>query len=154
MLSPAEHRAKEVPADLHISRVELPTPSFNKYFYVEVGRGWRWRDRLVWTDQDWHNYVHLENLCTFGAFHRGAPVGYYELLSKPETGVEIAYFGLMPAFIGQGFGGALLSSAIQHAWELGPERVWLHTCTLDHPAALRNYQARGFQLYEETTEPY
>jgi GNAT superfamily N-acetyltransferase len=65
-----------------------------------------------------------------------------------QSGVEIAYFGLLPAFIGRGLGGALLTNAIEEAWQMSPERVWVHTCTLDHPSALANYQARGMEVYK------
>jgi GNAT superfamily N-acetyltransferase len=61
----------------------------------------------------------------------------------------LSYFGLLPPFLGQGIGGALLTAAIERAWAMDARRVWVHTCTLDHPAALRNYQARGFRLYDE-----
>lgn len=63
--------------------------------------------------------------------------------------VEIAYFGLLPQFIGKGFGGHLLTRAVEQAWAMGARRVWVHTCTLDGPAALANYQARGFRIYKE-----
>ncbi len=70
----------------------------------------------------------------------------------PEDGsVEIAYFGLFPNAIGQGLGKHLLSCAVRDAWALGPSRVWLHTCTLDHPAALPNYKKRGFLPYKTET---
>jgi GNAT superfamily N-acetyltransferase len=67
--------------------------------------------------------------------------------------VEIAYFGLAPKFIGRGFGGYLLSQAIKSAWKMkGTQRAWVHTCTLDHPGALRNYKARGMEVYRVATE--
>jgi len=62
--------------------------------------------------------------------------------------VEIAYFGLVPQFIGRGLGGPLLTRTLEEAWKLGPNRVWVHTCTLDHVAALANYKARGMVVYE------
>jgi GNAT superfamily N-acetyltransferase len=73
--------------------------------------------------------------------------GYFELRRHP-TDVEIAYFGLVPRFIGQGLGGALLTRAAQEAWTIGASRVWLHTCTLDSPHALPNYLARGFREFK------
>jgi GNAT superfamily N-acetyltransferase len=84
----------------------------------------------------------------------GTPAGYFELDHKPHSGVEIAYFGVLPAFLGRGIGGQLLTRAVERAWLLKPARVWLHTCTLDHPNAMANYQARGFRVYqtEERTE--
>ena len=78
--------------------------------------------------------------------------GFFELVEDADGGVEIAYFGLLPAFIGQGLGGALLARAVEEAWRLGSRRVWLHTCSLDAPQALPNYIARGFRV--ERTEEY
>ncbi len=70
-----------------------------------------------------------------------------------EQWKEIAYFGLLPEFIGRGLGGALLTSAIEEAWRMSPSitRVWVHTCTCDHPSALANYQARGMVIYKRET---
>jgi GNAT superfamily N-acetyltransferase len=75
----------------------------------------------------------------------GGPAGYFELREHDDASVEIAYFGLLPDFIGRGWGKYLLTRAVQIAWDLGATRVWLHTCTLDHPAALPNYLKRGFR---------
>ena len=77
--------------------------------------------------------------------------GYFELEWRPDTSVEIAYFGLVPEFIGRGLGKHLLTRAVQEAWRLGATRVWLHTCTLDGPAALPNYVARGFTPFKTET---
>jgi len=86
------------------------------------------------------------------AYVEGTPAGYFQLDAATEPGsVEIAYFGLAPDAIGQGLGKHLLSCAVRDAWALGPKRVWLHTCTLDHPHALPNYQKRGFVPYKTET---
>jgi GNAT superfamily N-acetyltransferase len=79
------------------------------------------------------------------------PAGYFELRRQPDGAVEIAYFGLLPEFIGRGLGKFLLSEATRRAWELGATRVWLHTNTLDHAAALPNYLARGFSVVRTET---
>jgi GNAT superfamily N-acetyltransferase len=63
--------------------------------------------------------------------------------------VELVQFGLTPEFIGQGLGKFFLQWAIDRAWGYGPRRLWLHTCTLDHPAALPNYLKAGFRIYKE-----
>jgi GNAT superfamily N-acetyltransferase len=76
---------------------------------------------------------------------RAAPAGYFELRAHDDRSVEIGYFGLLPEFLGRGWGGYLLTRAAEAAWAMKPERVWLHTCTLDHPAALPNYLRRGFR---------
>lgn len=82
---------------------------------------------------------------------RGTPAGFFEL-HRTAHDTEIAYFGLLPELTGRGLGKALLTYATQEAWRSAPARVWLHTCSLDHPAAIHNYRARGFTVYRE--EPY
>lgn len=125
----------------------------NRFLYELVGEPWAWRDKLSWSEHQWRSYAEGEGLRTFVAYYDGSPAGYFEL-SLQEEEVEIAYFGLAPTFIGKGFGGPLLSRAIEEAWQMKPKRVWVHTCNLDHPVALRNYQARGMVIYKtETKEP-
>ncbi len=126
---------------------------FNRFLYALVGEAWNWRDKLSWTDERWKKYVESESLKTFVGYWDGSPAGYYELLLEDES-VEITYFGLAPSFIGKGLGGALLTSAIKEAWRMNPRRIWVHTCTLDHPAALQNYLSRGMTVFRtETKEP-
>ena len=79
---------------------------------------------------------------------RGVPAGYVELDRRVEQEVEIAYFGLVPEYIGRGLGPALLDRALERAWSYGPRRVWLHTCSLDHPKALAVYRRAGFEVYD------
>ncbi len=123
----------------------------NRALYRLVGEQWGWIDKLGWSDQDWERYAADEHLRTFIASWRGATAGYYELRRDDAQAVEVAYFGLAPDFIGRGLGGALLTDALKRAWAWDARRVWLHTCTLDHPAALKNYLARGMQVYDQKT---
>ena len=85
----------------------------------------------------------------------GETAGYFELHREDDGAVEIVYFGLLPQYTGRGLGGALLTEAVERAWASGAARVWLHTCTFDHPAAIPNYLARGFTVFktEEYTVP-
>ena len=124
---------------------------FNRFLYFTVGEPWAWNDKRGWTDEQWRAYAESERLRTCAAFHDCSPAGYYELYRGDDTEIEIAYFGLLPAFVGRGLGGALLTSALEEAWRQKPSRVWVHTCTLDHPAALQNYQARGMKIYKSET---
>jgi GNAT superfamily N-acetyltransferase len=124
----------------------------NRFFYYEVGAKWRWVDRLDWTDPQWLAYVGRPELQTWVAYLEGTPVGYFELESQPTGDVQLMYFGLLPRFIGQGCGGPLLTAAVEQAWKMGAKRVWVHTCTLDHPSALANYQSRGFEIFETKTK--
>ncbi|PYP03668.1 MAG: N-acetyltransferase [Gemmatimonadetes bacterium] len=139
--------------ELTVEPVARPTPELYRECYRSVGAAYHWRDRWDWTDQDIRAHLAQPEITLHVARRRGALAGWYELRRVPEDGsVEIAYFGLLPDAIGQGLGKHLLSCAVRDAWALGPSRVWLHTCTLDHPHALPNYQKRGFVPYK--TEEY
>ena len=105
-----------------------------------------------------HMKVELVKEFTFEAAHHlpRVPEGHKcRLLHGHGYRVEIAIFGIAPKFIGKGYGGALLTAALEEAWRGRPNRVWLHTCTLDHHAALPNYLARGMTVYrvEEASAP-
>ena len=153
MTSPSQLCPAQRPhSDLRMEAVCPPCPALNRYLYETVGEDWHWTDRLVWTDAQWEAYVRRPEVQTWAGYVQGAPAGYYELEKQPEDNVEIAYFGLLPAFIGQGIGGNLLTRAVECAWQMGARRVWVHTCSLDHPAALSNYQARGFRIFQTITE--
>jgi GNAT superfamily N-acetyltransferase len=121
----------------------------NRCLYALIGDRWSWTDKLVWSDAQWENYAHADNLRTYVAFYDGVIAGYYELRRDVARNVEIVYFGLVSEFIGRGYGAALLTEALQNAWAWDARRVWVHTCTRDHPAALKNYQARGMTIYDE-----
>ena len=146
-------KAKDAPAGLTLVECEIKQYQFNRFLYQLVGTNWQWIDKLSWSDAQWQDFVENDNLRTWVAYCRGAPAGYYELQRQDGGNVEIAYFGLAPRFIGKGFGGYLLFRAIRSAWQWeGTQRVWVHTCSLDHPGALHNYQARGMVVYRVETE--
>ena len=151
MKRPEELQPKEADIDgLRIERVGIPSPELNRFLYVTVGHRWQWIDRLVWTEKDWTEWVERDELQTWVAYVKGTPAGYFELEFQ-DGNVEIAFFGLLPRFIGLGLGGHLLTEAIRRSWDMGATRVWVHTCTLDHPNALANYKARGLQIFREET---
>jgi GNAT superfamily N-acetyltransferase len=140
-------------ARLRILEATTPQLEFNRFLYHAVGRDWSWNDKREWTDDQWKDYVGSAGLRTFVAYVDGSPAGYFELLPDGEGGIEIVYFGLLPSFVGRGLGGHLLTTALEEAWRMDPTRVWVHTCSLDHPAALKNYQARGMDLYRTEQKP-
>ena len=127
-----------------IRRLEPCPVGLYRMLYVGVGGPWHWYERLIWSDEALAVHLGRPEVEVHLLEVGGQPAGYFELDRHPDKGTEIAYFGLMPGFIGQGFGGWLLRQAIASAWEGRPRRVWLHTCTLDHPAALPNYLRHGF----------
>lgn len=149
MLDRNAFRPKASPAGFEVVKVAPADPELNRRFYRDVGGSWNWTDKLVWSADDWRRYVCRDALTTWVGRLGDEPVGYFELESQPEGNVEIAYFGLLPPFIGRGLGGAFLSAAIERAWELpGMRRVWVHTCTDDHQHALDNYRKRGFEVFK------
>ena len=127
-----------------------PDFQLNKFFYKQVGKKHRWVDRLSWSDEKWIKYISNKNLDTYLITEKEDLVGFFELLYNPELKeTEISYFGLLEEYIGKGIGGYALSEAIKKSFEKNIKRVWLHTCTLDHPNALKNYIARGMKVFRK-----
>lgn len=139
--------ADEVDRDLRLEAVDPGDWRFNRGLYREVGSDWRWIDKAEWSPEQWRDHAADPAVHTFAARLRGQLIGYLELLAENEA-VQIHYFGLLPEFIGRGYGGQLLTMALRRAWSMQPRRVWLHTCDKDHPAALKNYLARGMEVYK------
>lgn len=137
--------------ELRIERAEIPCPELSRFFYTSVGGDLFWLDRLPWSWTRWMAWLDRPVVETWIGSVAGTPAGYFELEHQEGASTEIAYFGLLPRFVGRGLGGALLSAAVERAWESGARRVWLHTCSLDHAAALPAYQARGFRLFRTVT---
>ena len=125
----------------------MASPELNRFLYTAVGGLWHWTVRLSWTYDEWIRYLGRDHLQTWVGYYRGTPAGYFEMETIDDQ-VEICSFGLVPQFIGQGLGGDLLTRAVATAWSGGASRVWLHTCNLDSPIGLKNYLARGFQVYK------
>ena len=138
-------------SDIRVDRVSNCPASFWRYLYTEVGREFHWIDRLPWTDDEIRAYVTDPQVSLWLMTVAGAPAGYFELRRDRVGGVEIVYFGLLPEYTGRGLGGHLLTIAVEEAWALGGDRVWLHTNTLDHPGALPNYLKRGFRAFHAET---
>ena len=152
MRSPSELRPKRSPDPrFQVREATVKQWEFNRFLYLLVGRDWHWNDKKTWTDEQWRHYAESKTLRTFVAYYDGAVAGYYEMRRDNIDGVEIAIFGLTPKFVGRGLGGVLLTNALETAWQMNPGRVWLHTCTSDHPSALPNYQARGMRVYRVET---
>ncbi len=153
MRDPSALRPAPAPAEIpvELKRAEHPCPELGRFLYTAVGGDWYWTDRLSWTYDRWHSRMSTPGVETWVAYVQGTPAGYFELEAQLEGQVEIASFGVLPQFTGKGLGGYVLTAAIQRAWKLGTRRVWVHTCTLDGPHALANYQARGMTVFREET---
>ena len=140
-----------LPEPLTVMRSQQPTPSFYRYLYGAVGGSWHWIDRLSWSDELVSQYLHRPCVQLWVLYVAGTPAGYCELVQEGDE-VSVSYFGLFPEFLGRGLGRLWLGWTLHQAWDLEPRRVWLHTCDLDHPAALPLYQKLGLQPYDQTTE--
>ncbi len=152
MLNEEELHFKELPDSAQLMEIAQNQPGFNKALYQIVGGDWEWTDKLNNSDPQWRSYVERDELRTWVAYSEGAIAGYFELELQNHD-VEIKYFGLTKEFIGKGLGRGLLSAAIQQAWNWqDTKRVWVHTCSLDHPNALSNYQRCGFKVFKTVKE--
>jgi GNAT superfamily N-acetyltransferase len=149
LTDPSELRGAAPDPWLRVERVQSCPPSFYRYLYAEVGRRWHWHDRRDWTDERITRHLADPAVSLWVGWLAGAPAGWFELAQHGDSSVEIAYFGLLPERTGRGLGRRLLTDAVERAWGLGALRVWLHTCSLDSPAALPNYLARGFAPFRE-----
>jgi|TARA_B110000238_G_scaffold185683_1_gene214161 ribosomal protein S18 acetylase RimI-like enzyme len=143
---------KEVKKPLQNYLVELADPKdfqLNKFFYKNIGKNCQWVDRLVWTDIKWIDYISNNQLFTYMIKDKSEMAGYFELLyNKQNKEAEIAYFGILEEYYGKKLGGYLLCEAIKNSFILGAKRVWVHTCSLDHENALKNYLARGMTIFK------
>lgn len=137
------------PRDYRLLEAVDPTPEFARYLYISVGASCLWYMRLDWDYERWRARFAGDDVRLWVAYDDALPIGFFELERQPRDNVEICYFGLIPEVIGQGHGKRLLNDAIIAAKTMDAKRVWLHTCTLDHPNALANYQARGFRVFRE-----
>ena len=124
----------------------------NKFFYKNIGKKHHWVDRLVWTENQWIDYVSNKNVKTYVLKKGNDFVGYFELNLHPEKDeVEIAYLGLLEEYQNKNLGSFLLSKAIRNSFLNKPKRVWVHTCSLDHKNALNNYISRGMKIFKTET---
>ena len=124
----------------------------NKFFYKNVGKNHHWIDRLVWTENQWINYVSDKKVKTHILKDKDDLAGYFELIiHQDKNEVEIAYLGLLEEYQNKKLGSYLLSSAIKKSFSEKIKRVWVHTCSLDHKNALKNYISRGMKVFKKET---
>ena len=144
-------KAKSKPTeDLVIELIDPISFELNKFFYKQIGLDHYWRDRLLWSDKEWFNYVSNKNLETHVLKNGDDLIGYYEQEYHPELNeVELINMGVLKEFRGQKLGSTLLNHAIASASRKNPNRMWVHTCSLDHKHALQNYKSKGFEIFKE-----
>ena len=140
---------KEISENYSIKLLNPTNFQLNKFFYKNIGKNHKWVDRLVWTETQWIEYVLNKNVKTYIFKNKEDLAGFFELIFHMEKQeVEIAYFGLLEEFQNKKLGSHLLTEAIKISFEYNINRVWLHTCSLDHNNALNNYIARGMKIFK------
>jgi GNAT superfamily N-acetyltransferase len=137
------------PEGLSVVHARTPTVPYYRFLYNEVGRAYHWRSRGQLSDAELAAAIGDPRNELYVLHVDGTPAGFAELDRRQADDVELVQFGLMPPFIGRGLGARFLAWTIHRAWQSGPRRFWLHTCTLDHPRALPNYLAAGFRIFRE-----
>ena len=132
-----------------VSLLDPTNFQLNKFFYKNIGKKHSWIDRLVWIDSQWIDYVSNKKVKTYIFKHREDLAGFFELIFHFEKNeVELAYFGLLQEYHNKRLGSYLLFEAIKKSFVKKINRVWVHTCTLDHKNALNNYISRGMKVFK------
>ncbi len=149
MLSRPARRIPPPVEGVEIVRAEPPTIGFYRSLYDSVGRDWNWVDRKRMSDAELSAILHDDLVEVYVLYVDGVPAGFGELDRRREHEIEFRYFGLVSEFIGKGLGKHFLHWMLDKAWAYDPKRVWLHTCELDHPAALPMYRQAGFVVFDE-----
>ena len=135
-----------------VNFLDPPNFQLNKFFYKNIGKDHHWVDRLIWSDKEWIDYVCNEKVSTYILRKEEDVCGYFELIfHKDKNEFEIAYFGVLKEYHNKKLGSFLLSFAIKKCFEKKINRVWVHTCSLDHDNALNNYLSRGMKIFKKET---
>ena len=139
-------------SEYEILQICPPDFQVNKFFYKNIGKKHQWTDRLIWKDSRWIGYVNDEKVDTYILKQNDDMAGYFELIHHRNANeIEIAYLGLLEEYLNKKLGSFLLDSALKRGFLKKPKRIWVHTCTLDHKNALKNYLARGMKVFKEET---
>ena len=129
--------------------VDPPDFQLNNFFYKQIGKEHKWVDRLIWNENQWIKYINNSNVRTYTLQDNNNLAGYFEqIFDQKKLECEIAYFGILQDYVGKKLGGYLLSQAIKKSFAVGANRVWVHTCSLDHKYALKNYLSRGMKIFK------
>ena len=136
--------------DYSVSLINPINFQLNKFFYKNIGKNHKWVDRLIWTEKEWIDYVSSEKVKTYVLKKNDDLVGFFELIIHLDAKeIEIAYFGILEEYQNKKLGSLLLSEAIKKCFKENITRVWLHTCSLDHKNALKNYLDRGMKIFKK-----
>lgn len=148
---PGKDRMKPLPRGYRVMHAKRPTRAFYLFLYTSVGRPYQWYNRLLLPAEELQELLNNDETSVWVLYYRGVPAGFAEFDLSVENETELVYFGLSCDFTGKGLGMPFLSWCIGKAFERPVNRFWLHTCNLDHPAALGLYKKAGFKIYDQDT---
>jgi len=152
MRRPPAYILEPIKDGIVLRAVNIPV-SFYRFLFRAVGERWLWVLRAIMSDEELKTVIHDPFVEIYVLYVDGSPAGFAELDRRTPGEIELVYFGLLPEYFSKGLGKYFLRWVIYKAWEYLPERLWLHTCEFDHPAALPNYLKAGFvQSGEEILE--
>ncbi len=152
MLSRPEREIGPAPAGLEVRRVENPPIHFYRYLYDTIGAPWVWWERKRQSDAEIAAELHSPEFRFYVPYLNHVPIGMVELDCRRFPDVQLNYFGIIPEYCGQGLGSYVLNWSVDLVWNAGATRYWLHTCSLDSPAALPVYCKAGFAEFKTVTE--
>jgi GNAT superfamily N-acetyltransferase len=149
MTEPPSKPGRQAPEpNLVITHMEKPTVEFYRWIYDAVGSQWMWHVRKLITDEALAAIIHDSQVEIHLFSQDDAVVGYAEIDRRDPANAEIAFFGLLPDFVGRGLGPYFLDQVIRLAWMKNAKRVWLHTCIFDHPKAVATYKNSGLKVFK------
>ena len=138
------------PQDTKISLESKKDININKFFYRQIGKDHFWRDRLLWSDKEWIKYLDNKNLEIGIMKIKDELVGFYEQeFHRDKNEMELIQMGILKEYQGKKLGSFLLKYIIQNIFDRNIERLWVHTCSLDHKHALNNYLSKGLSIFKE-----
>jgi GNAT superfamily N-acetyltransferase len=140
------------PSPFEVRRVERPDPDWYRTLFQRIGSDWLWFSRLQLTDRELRTIIHDDRVDVLTLSADDEPGGLLELDRRDVPDIEIALFGIVPDLMGRGAGRALMQAGLDRAWSFAPQRLWLHTCSLDHPRAMGFYLRAGFIAYKRAIE--
>ena len=148
MFAPPNRPPVQPPPGAEVVRALNPTLSFYRYLYDTIGEEWLWSGQRIMDQDKLFAKISDPAVDLRVLWLRGVPAGMAEFDFRDPSDVELLYFGLIPDFVGGGLGRFLIDWSCRHAFHKGAQRFWVHTCDLDHPRALANYEKAGFELFD------
>ena len=153
MRSPPDQSIPSAP--LSLNQVEVPQPEHYRALFRQIGAPWLWFSRLILDEAHLASIIQHPKVELLSVRDSdGREIGMVELDFREPHECELAFIGLVPELSGQGHGKWLLAETVHRAWREGVERVHVHTCSLDHPAALSAYRRAGFTPYKRAVERF